>query len=338
MTISQNAPLRHLNSFDIDVYAKYFVEINSLKAFDELFSKKTYRDNRVLLLGGGSNILFTHDFDGLIIKNDIKGVEVLREDSENAWIQIGAGENWHDLVIYTLNKNFFGLENLSLIPGSVGAAPIQNIGAYGVEFKDVFHSLKAVNLSSGNTEIFKKEDCQLGYRDSIFKREAKGRYMIYSVTLKLSKIPKTNIGYGTIQNILDEMEVKTPTPQQVSEAVIRIRRSKLPDPNKLPNAGSFFKNPVIPRPQLETLRIPYPDIPYYDIDQARVKVPAGWLIEQCGWKGKRIGHVGVHKNQALVLVNFSNGTGRQIQKLSEEILKSVLDKFGIRLEREVNII
>ncbi len=337
MIIREKESLRALNTFDIDVYADYFAEIYSSEDLQEILEHPVFHRHDSLILGGGSNILFLRNYEGLIIKNEIRGIEVLREDKDSAWLKVGSGEIWHDFVLYTLNRNYFGLENLSLIPGTVGAAPIQNIGAYGVELKDFFHSLTAINLLTGREELFKKADCGFGYRDSIFKHEAKNKYFITSVTLQLRKAQSVNIDYGNISDVLRENNITTPTPQDVSNAVISIRKSKLPDPNQLGNAGSFFKNPIIQRPIFEILKMQYPDVPYYDIDQLHVKVPAGWLVEQCGWKGKQFGNVGVHNKQALVLVNFSNATGKEVYNLSQDITASVLEKFGIELEREVNV-
>jgi len=336
MKITQNHSLKTLNTFGIDVKATMYAEVNSIEDLPTLLQQ--FPNEPLLILGGGSNILFTRDFDGLVIKNAIKDIKVIKEDNQSVYLQAGAGVVWHDLVLYAIKYNYGGIENLSLIPGTVGAAPIQNIGAYGVELKDTFHSLDAFEIKSGTVKTFTNEQCEFGYRDSIFKRHEKGKYIITSVTLKLSKNPTFNTSYGAIQDTLKEMKVNELSVKAISDAVCKIRRTKLPDPAVIGNAGSFFKNPEIPVKQFEELKTIFPTIPFYNTTPGKVKIPAGWLNEQAGWKGKVIGETGVHKMQALVLVNYGNAKGSEIKKLSEDIQKSVKEKFGIELETEVNII
>jgi UDP-N-acetylmuramate dehydrogenase len=284
-------------------------------------------------------VLFINDaFDGLVIKIDIKGIAVLEETDQSVLLEVGAGEVWHDLVVHTIEKGYSGLENLSLIPGTVGAAPMQNIGAYGVEIKETFDSLEALHLESGESRRFTNAECRFGYRESVFKHELKGQYIITSVRFRLSKMPVFHTSYGAIQDTLREMGVGELSVKAVSEAVCRIRRSKLPDPAQIGNAGSFFKNPEIPKAQYDALKAQYPDMPGYITSQDLVKVPAGWLIEQCGWKGKIVGDTGVHKLQALVLVNYGNAKGREIKALAEQVQQSVQERFGIRLTPEVNFL
>lgn len=284
-------------------------------------------------------MLFTKDFDGDVLLNLIKGIEVVKEDDENVWVKAGGGEVWHEFVLWTIENNFGGIENMSLIPGSAGAAPMQNIGAYGVEIKDVFESLEAFEIESGEIKIFSGSECNFGYRESVFKRELKNQYIITSMTLKLTKDGhhKINTSYGMIQSELDSKGISNPTIKDVSDAVIKIRQSKLPDPKEIGNSGSFFKNPILPNEQIEKLKSEFPDIPVYKVDEKSSKTAAGWLIDQAGWKGYRKENYGVHKNQALVLVNYGGAQGKSIYDLSESIIKSIKEKFGIELEREVNI-
>ncbi|MEZ4852556.1 MAG: UDP-N-acetylmuramate dehydrogenase [Bacteroidia bacterium] len=325
------------NSFGIEAKARHWIEINNEEEATEFIFDNADSDHPLLILGGGSNILLTGDFEGVIVKVNIKGREIMDEDEDSVFLRVGAGENWHDLVMYCVEQGWGGIENLSLIPGCVGAAPIQNIGAYGVEIKDVFDSLEAIHLGSGVTHEFFHEDCQFGYRDSIFKREAKGEFLITRVTLQLSKDPVLNTSYGTIEEELARLS-HSPTIKDVSDAVIRIRQSKLPDPKEIGNAGSFFKNPVIDQAHFEVIQQEYPDMPFYPAENDQVKIPAAWLIQTCGWKGKRFGDYGVHKDQALVLVNFGGANGKDIYDLSTRIMESVQETFQIELEREVNVI
>ncbi len=343
MTIQENVSLKAFNTFGIDARARYFAAISSTEELQELISSNIYRDREVMILGGGSNILLTRDFEGLIIKMDIRGIRVVEENEAHVWVRAGAGENWHAFVLHCIDHGYGGIENLSLIPGTVGAAPMQNIGAYGVEIQDVFECLEAVDLQSGAIQTFSRQKCCFGYRDSIFKRELKGKFIITSVTLRLSKHPEINTSYGTIEQALQEMRsaegyrARSPI-QEVSDAVIQIRQSKLPDPREIGNAGSFFKNPVVSNAKYEALQQEYTQVPGYPVTEDTVKVPAGWLIEQCGWKGKRVGQTGVHSKQALVLVNHGGVHGAEVYELAMQIKKSVWDTFAIEISPEVNII
>lgn len=338
MIIERDYSLQKLNTFGIHVKASLFAKFRSTEDLKKILLNPEFASIPVLILGGGSNILFTKDFNGIVLKNSLQGIQHVKEDSDYTYVKSGAGVIWHDLVMYAIENKLGGIENLSLIPGTVGAAPIQNIGAYGVELKDVFESLEAIEIATGHPKVFHHTECNFGYRDSIFKRELKGKFVITSVTLKLSKNPTFHISYGAIQDVLKEMGITKLSVKAISEAVCTIRKSKLPDPVTIGNAGSFFKNPEISQKQFNQLKSVYPDIPSFQTSPGMVKVPAGWLNEQCGWKGKTIGNTGVHKHQALVLVNYGNAKGEEIKKLSQEIQKSVKEKFGIELETEVNII
>ncbi|WP_136479952.1 UDP-N-acetylmuramate dehydrogenase [Cognatitamlana onchidii] len=337
MHIEQNISLKHYNTFGIDVVAKYFISIKNITELKEVLSLEGY--DQKLILGGGSNILLTKNFDGLVINNNIKGIEIVSENQDFVYVKANAGENWHDFVSWCINRDYGGVENLSLIPGNVGTAPIQNIGAYGVELKDVFESCQALNKERKKLESFDKDKCDFGYRNSIFKQQAKGEYIITSVTFKLTKHSHIlNIDYGVIALELDKKDLKTPSIKDVSEAVIRIRESKLPNPKEIGNSGSFFKNPVISKTQYQELLNNFSDMPCYTVSDNKVKVPAGWLIEKSGFKGKTFGNYGVHKKQALVLVNYGGAKGSDILKLSELIQKTVSRIFSITLEAEVNIL
>jgi len=338
LTIQSNLSLKPHNTFGIDATARYFIEVETEDDIKTLLQLPDIQQLPKLILGSGSNVLFSQDFGGLVVKIGIKGIEKIGEDQQHVWLKVGAGELWHGLVLHCVAHGYAGLENLSLIPGTVGAAPMQNIGAYGVEIKDTFENLEAIQISTGQKRYFSKTDCQFGYRDSVFKGAAKGLFFITSVTFKLNKNPTYQISYGDIQKTLDQMGVKEPSIKTISDAVIKIRRSKLPDPAEIGNAGSFFKNPEIPDAQYQNLKIDYPEIPSYATTQNNVKIPAGWLIEQCGWKGKKLGNVGVHTRQALVLVNYGGATGLEIKQLSEKIQTSVESRFGIKLQPEVNFI
>ncbi len=338
MEILENHSLLPLNTFHLDVAARYYAEAGSEEALHAILQEPSLSGQIKLVLGGGSNILFTQDYPGLVIRNTFRGIRVAEEDSRFAFVQSGAGEAWHDLVLFCIGLNLGGIENLSLIPGSAGAGPIQNIGAYGVELKDVFHELTAIDLKNGEPAVFSNTECRFGYRNSIFKNECRNRYIITSVTLKLSKNPVLNTAYGAIEDELRRMQVKDKTIQAVSEAVCNIRRSKLPDPAVLGNCGSFFKNPEVDREQFLALKQTSPTLPGYDTVPGKVKLAAGWLIEQCGWKGKQVGHTGSHKDQALVLVNYGGATGKEVVELAGSIRQSVKDKFGVDIEPEVNII
>jgi UDP-N-acetylmuramate dehydrogenase len=338
MNIQQNISLKSLNTFGIEVRTKEFVEILSKEELQVLCSNFNLIDRKVLVLGGGSNMLLTKDVDGMVIKVSMKGIEVVEEDADYVWVKAMAGEVWHDLVIWSIGKGYGGLENLSLIPGCVGASPMQNIGAYGVEVKNTFQSLEAIEIDGGDLTTFSAAECKFGYRESIFKHEAKGKYIIVSVNFKLSKHPVLNTTYGAIQQTLEKHAIQHPSVKDVSDAVIEIRTSKLPDPKVLGNAGSFFKNPEIPNAQYEQLKSQYPEMPGYPAAEGHTKIAAGWLIEQCGWKGKRVGNTGSHKDQALVLVNYGGATGHEIWQLAIDIQKSVAEKFGITINPEVNVI
>jgi UDP-N-acetylmuramate dehydrogenase len=339
MTIQENVSLLPFNTFHIAAKARFFVEITSIDELQKVLALPAYQNVKKLILGGGSNVLFINDFyDGLVIKIAISGMDVVQETAEHVKLGVGAGVVWHDLVLFCLQNGYAGIENLSLIPGTVGAAPMQNIGAYGIELKEVFDSLEAVHITTGTLRSFSKTECRFGYRESVFKHELKDQYIITKVYFTFSKTPVFNVSYGAIADTLREMNVQELSIRAVSEAVCKIRRSKLPDPAELGNAGSFFKNPEIPKSQYEELVRTYPSIPGYPTGADSVKVPAGWLIEQCGWKGKQVGRAGVHKHQALVLVNYDNARGEEIKALSEQVQHSVFEKFGIHIHAEVNFV
>ncbi|MBB6371959.1 UDP-N-acetylmuramate dehydrogenase [Chryseobacterium shigense] len=337
--MQENFSLQPYNTFGVDVNAKYFAEVQSIEELKNAISYSRKHELPILLLGGGSNILLTKDFDGLAIKLSLKGISEEDLNGNEVLVTAKAGENWHEFVLYSLEKNYGGLENLSLIPGNVGTSPMQNIGAYGTEIKDIFVSCTVLDLESLELKTFNLEQCRFGYRDSIFKQEGKGRYVILEVSFKLTKKDhRIKTEYGAIKTELENLGISSPTIQDVSKAVINIRQSKLPNPKETGNAGSFFKNPTIPLTQFEDLKQKFENIPGYP-NGNEVKVPAGWLIEQCGWKGKQIGNVASHKLQALVIVNATGkATGKEIFDFSTEIINSVKEKFGIELEREVNIL
>lgn len=336
--IEENISLKPFNTFGLDVNARFFIRITNKEEVRKIYSEKIVSGERKLIIGGGSNILLLADFDGIVIKNEIKGIEITREDNDFVWVSAGAGENWHEFVLYCIDKNWAGIENLSLIPGCVGAAPMQNIGAYGVEVKDVIDSVYTLQLDSLEECIFSNQECKFGYRESIFKNEEKGKYFITRVIFKLSKKPDFKIKYGAIEEELKKEPEIPISIRKISNAVIRIRESKLPNPKEIGNAGSFFKNPEISKSLAEKLKEQYPNLVYYPVNDNIVKVAAGWLIENAGWKGYKKGDFGVHKNQALVLVNYGNATGKEIVELSNQIIDSIQKKFGIQLEREVNLV
>ena len=362
MQIHENFSLKRYNTFAIDVKARYFASFSNTEQLTDLIANRsqlTTNDSpkessrtrlTTFLLGGGSNILFTKDFDGLVLKNEVKGIEKIKEDSDYVYVKVGAGENWHQFVLFCIKNSWAGVENLSLIPGNVGATPMQNIGAYGVEIKEVFHELKAFHLHEKTNYTFGLNDCRFGYRDSVFKNKYKDQFVITEVTFRLNKIPKYHTSYGAVAQELEKMGVTELSIAAISQAVINIRTSKLPDPAEIGNAGSFFKNPSISRAQFEKLKSVFPNIVGYRNDDGTIKLAAGWLIEQCGpgnsdtyrngtsWKGYRRGDAGCHQKQALVLVNYGNATGKEIYDLSEQIKQSVQQKFGVILEGEVNII
>ncbi|MFU8860447.1 MAG: UDP-N-acetylmuramate dehydrogenase [Cyclonatronaceae bacterium] len=335
--ILENVSLRKLNTFGIESRARYFADPKSRDELIALLKDKSAENQEKKPLGGGSNILLTGDVNALVIRYRDDRVEVIRETAGQVWLRVGGGHNWHSLVERCIEKGLAGIENLSLIPGNVGAAPIQNIGAYGVELAEVFDSLEAVELETGEIHTYGSDECEFGYRDSIFKNREKGRYLITDVVLRLNREPDFRLDYGDIRSTLDSMGVEDLTIGAVSEAVCRIRRSKLPDPAKLGNAGSFFKNPVIAESEFYVLQKQFPAIPGYPSGEGHIKVPAGWLIEQSGWKGRRIGNSGSHDKQALVLVNYGKATGSEILELSRQITDGVKSKFNITLTPEVNI-
>lgn len=334
--LQENVNLKEYNTFNISVQAKNFATFSDVNSLQQLLNEID-KDN-LMILGGGSNVLFQKDFEGIILRNEILGIDLIEESNNDVLLKVGAGETWHEFVLYAINNNYGGIENLSLIPGSVGASPMQNIGAYGVEIKDVFHSLEAVEIQTGKKRTFTHEECQFGYRESVFKKALKNQYIITSVTYRLSKNHILNTSYGAIETELKLQGIQNPTIKDVSNAVITIRQSKLPDPKEIGNAGSFFKNPVISKKQYDKIKEEFPTIPCYAVDEENVKVPAGWLIDHSGWKGKTFGDYGVHKKQALVLVNYGEASGSEIYKLSSEIIEDISTRFGIALEREVNII
>lgn len=337
MNIQENISLKPYNTFGIDKKAKFFIQANSENEVQKALFKARELGLPVLVLGGGSNILLTKDLDSLVLKIEIKGIQILDQNAENIIVEVGAGENWHEFVLHCIQNNWAGVENLSLIPGTVGASPMQNIGAYGIEIKDVFQSLKAINRESLEEEVFDWKACRFGYRESVFKNDLKNKYIITRVIFNLNKKPAFHTGYGAIKETLAEMKVKELSISAISNAVIKIRQSKLPDPKIIGNAGSFFKNPTISDSHFENLKEIYPEIPGYP-NKEGVKIPAAWLIEQTGWKGKTIGNIGVHKHQPLVLVNYGGGDGKDIQLLSEDIQRSVHQKFNILLQPEVNFL
>lgn len=337
LQIQENISLKPYNSFGIDVKASYFAEIFSEADLARLFKNEIVKSQKLLVIGGGSNVLFTQDYKGLVVKISIKGIESKTID-DKVLVTAGAGEVWNDFVNYCVRHHFAGVENLSLIPGTVGASPIQNIGAYGVELKDVFESCSAFEIKTGKIKTFTYDDCHFGYRESIFKGELKGQYIITSVTFRLSAEAKINTSYGAIETELLNRGIENPDIADVSAAVSHIRVSKLPDPSTIGNAGSFFKNPVIEKYEFADIVAKHPDVVHYPTADDKIKLAAGWLIEQCGWKGKVVGQTGTWKNQALVLVNHGHATGTEVYNFSEQIIDSVKSTFGVTLEREVNIL
>ncbi len=350
MQVQQNYSLKKYNTFGIDVFAKLFAEFGTAEELQMLLEIE--KDVSIkMILGGGSNILFAKNYDGFILKNEIPGISVISENVDFVYIKVGGGVSWHSFVMYCVNNNYGGVENLSLIPGNVGASPMQNIGAYGVEIKDIFYELEAFHLNEKGILKFSAQDCEFGYRESVFKKKLKNQFAILNVTYRLNKNLVFNISYGAIEEELKKMNVENLSVKTISDAVISIRTSKLPDPKVIGNAGSFFKNPIINKHELQEIQkyellkhdpiaigLHELNIPFYKIDEEHFKIPAGWLIEQCGWKGFRKADAGCYDKQALVLVNYGNATGKEIYNLSEEIKLSVKEKFGIVLETEVNII
>jgi len=339
LNIQQNVNLLSHNTFKIEALGRYFVAIKSIREAQEIFLSEIFRQNPFLILGGGSNVLLTGDFEGLVIKNESMGIEKVDETDQRITLKVAAGENWHQFVMYCVERNYGGIENLSLIPGTVGAAPMQNIGAYGIEIKEVVQKVEAVDISTGNVHNFSNADCKFGYRESVFKQALRNKFFISSITLSLTKTNhRFNISYGAISEILKENPEKELSVKNISEAVIRIRKSKLPDPNVIGNAGSFFKNPTVDLSAFDHLKKNFPSIPSFAGENDLIKIPAAWLIEQCGWKGKTLENIGVHKHQALVLVNYGGGQGKKIWELAMNIQQSVAEKFNITLQPEVNVI
>jgi UDP-N-acetylmuramate dehydrogenase len=335
MNIKNNHSLKKYNSFAVEAKSRYFCQIKTNQQIDALLEWRQQSDLPLLLLGGGSNILFINNYQGMTAVIDTKGIEIIGEDSNYTYIKASAGENWHQFVRWTIENGYAGLENLSLIPGTVGAAPMQNIGAYGVELADCLYQLKAIKLSTGKSKIFTQQECLFNYRDSFFKSTAFGEYLIQSITIKSAKKPQWKINYAGVKDKLKGQKINA---EIISNNIIALRQSKLPDPLEIGNAGSFFKNPLLDKKQWQTLKQTYPDLPGYTQANGSIKTSAAWLIDQCGWKGKQQGNAGVYKKHALVLVNHGNASGKEIWKLASDIIKSVNDKFGIKLETEPRVI
>ena len=337
MEILNNFSLKNYNTFGIEAKAEQFVAVHSVSELKSILEQN--KNQKKFILGGGSNMLLTKNIEALVIHIDLKGKKIIREDADSVWVESQAGENWHEFVLWTIDQNFGGLENMSLIPGNVGTTPVQNIGAYGTEIKDTFVSCEAINIDNQEMRTFTNEECRFGYRESVFKNEVKDKYIIVSVVFKLTKRNhKINTSYGDIQAELAKNNITTPGLKDVSNAVIAIRKSKLPDPAELGNSGSFFKNPILLKSDFEQIHQKFPEMRFFDISETEVKVPAGWLIEQAGLKGKRFGDAGIHKNQALVLVNYGGATGQEILDVSKTVQDTVFNTFGIHIEAEVNII
>ncbi len=336
--IKEDFSLYSFNTFHLESRTRYFTEVNSIDQVNHLIASGLLSENQFLLLGGGSNLLFTGNYKGIVVHIINKGIQVITRSEDTVVLKVCAGENWHEFVTHCVNQGFGGLENLSLIPGNVGSSPIQNIGAYGVEVKDCILSLEAIDMQTGELKVFTAEDCAFGYRDSIFKRELKGKFAIWSVTFLLKLNAAVNLEYGAIKQDLDALGINNPGIVDVSKAVCNIRRSKLPDPELLGNAGSFFKNPTVDQKFADKLLETFPKLVYYPLGDEKVKLAAGWLIEQCGWKGFREGDAGVHQNQALVLVNYGNATGSNMLTLAHRVQNSVYERFGVKMEMEVNVI
>jgi UDP-N-acetylmuramate dehydrogenase len=339
ISITENVDLLPFNTFGLSARAKYFAVIRSVDQAKELFQSDIFKKHPHFILGGGSNVLLTQDFDGLVIKNELKGIETVSEDDQNIVLKVASGENWHQFVMFCVDRNYGGVENLSLIPGTVGAAPMQNIGAYGVEIKEVIHNVEAIELKTSKVRTFSKEECMFGYRESVFKQELKNQYFISSITLSATKKDHHfNTSYGAITDVLNQNSVEKLSVKAISDTIIFIRKSKLPDPNLIGNAGSFFKNPSVDFHFFDALKNKFPTIPSFAGEKNLIKIPAAWLIENCGWKGKTLENIGVHKHQALVLVNYGGGDGKKIWQLAQDIQQSVREKFQIDLHAEVNVI
>ena len=340
MEIKENYSLKDLNTFGVDVKARYFVEVSSDQEIKSFLSeyKSKLKDKPILILSGGSNILFTKDYNGIVLKVNTKGIEIIKENKKYVYVKAKAGEVWDDLVKYCIDNNFGGIENLTFIPGRVGAAPVQNIGAYGVKIKDVFYKLNTINIKTRKEKRFLKKDCDFGYRRSAFTAKSKNQYIILSVTLKLHKNSQFNIQYDDIEKELNKIGIQQLDIKVISEAVCKVRTAKLPDPYQIGNAGSFFKNPLVSLSEYKKLSDAYPSLKAFQLSPEKYKLYAGWLIEHCGWKDKRIGNAGVYRNNALILVNYGGAKGSDILELSKQIQKSVFDKFEVKLEPEVNIV
>lgn len=337
MELKENFNLKDFNTFGISASAKFFVALKNESDLIELLKNSIFKENKNLFLGGGSNVLFTKDFDGIVIKNELKGIEIIEDTLEYARVRAMGGESWHDLVLFAVEKNLWGIENLSFIPGTVGAAPMQNIGAYGAEICDTLDEVETYELATGLKKVFKTYECNLGYRESFFKKEGKGKYFISAIVLKLSKIPKINTEYKVLKDYLAQNNIEVKSAKDVAQAVEAIRRSKLPDPKVLGNAGSFFKNVIVAKEKLAELLQIYPQMPHFP-DEDGEKIPTAWLIEECGFKGQIFGSAGVHDKQALVLVNHGEATGQDILNLAEKIISAVHKKFGITIDHEVNFV
>lgn len=335
--IESNVPLKNFNTFGIDVSSKLFSQVENEDQVRNVIQSSEFSNNTSLILGGGSNLLFTKNFDGIVLRNHIQGIEVIEDTKQHVLVKVGGGVVWHEFVLHCIKKGWHGVENLSLIPGNVGASPMQNIGAYGVEVREVFHELEAIHLKTGEIHYFNNSDCRFGYRESVFKNKLKGEYLISRVIYKLLKKGDFTISYGAVEKQLENMGVQELSAKSISDAIIAIRQSKLPDPKKIGNSGSFFKNPIVDESSYEIIKSSFPDVVAYPAGKGFMKLAAGWLIEDAGWKGKTFGNYGVHKNQALVLVNYGGASGKEIYDLSEEILNSIKEKFRVKLEREVNI-
>lgn len=341
MKLEKDYNLTELNTFGVPASARFLAEVNSEDDLKELFTLSEFKDNPQLFLGGGSNVLLTHNFEGIVVLNKLKGIEIIEDGSEYVLVRAMSGVIWHDLVVFAVDRDLWGIENLSFIPGTVGAAPMQNIGAYGAELKNVLVSVEGYEIKTGEKRIFKAEECELGYRDSIFKNGLKGQYFISSVVLKLSKLENKNINYRVLKEHLEKNNIEVKNSKDISDAVMSIRKSKLPDPKVLGNAGSFFKNVFLSKEKdkekIEKLLKDYPLMPYFDEGEF-VKIPTAWLIEESGWKGKKVDKAGVHEKQALVLVNYGGASGGEIKALADEVITAVFDKFGLKITPEVNLI
>lgn len=337
MQILENYDLTKLNTFGIKAKTRFFVEIKTEEEMNNLFNLSLFRNNNKIFLGGGSNVLFTKDYDGIVVLNSLKGIKILEEDDNTVLVHAMGGESWQDLVLFTVERNLWGIENLSLIPGTVGASPMQNIGAYGVELKDSLEKVYCFDLESQNSVVFNNTECNFGYRDSIFKNEMKNKYFITAIDIRLSKKEKKNIEYKVLKNYIEENKLEVKTSKDVSNIVADIRRSKLPDPKVLGNAGSFFKNVYVDETKFQELLALYPLMPSFK-EEGKIKIPTAWLIESCGFKGQKFGNVGIHDKQSLILVNYGNGTGKELFNLAERISSAVFQKFGIQINMEVNLI